>query len=114
MQLGLNLNPVKSKDLLLSERFLVFHYTIPQVYDALVRLARRAVGRGKKRIGIGMLWEVMRWEMGLDVTVDGDEFKLNNSSDRKSMDCFRSRYSGCAPRPGLSKAVRNNRSGFVG
>lgn len=84
MQLGLNLEPVKSKDLLLSERFLIFHYNNPKIYDILVRLARQGVGSGKKRIGIGMLWEVMRWEMGLDVVDDGEEFKLNNS--------YRSRY----------------------
>lgn len=83
-QLGLAFEPSKSRDLLLSERFLIFHYKNPQVYDRLVQLARRAVARGKKRIGIGMLWEVMRWEMWLDVVDDGDVFKLNNS--------YRSRY----------------------
>ncbi len=79
MQLGLRFQPMKSKDLLLSERFLVFHYKNPKVYDALVRLARRAVARGKDRIGIGMLWEVMRWEMWLDVDVASEDFKLNNN-----------------------------------
>lgn len=82
MQLGLSFDPVKSKELLLSERFTIFHYKNPKVYEMLVRLARRAVATGKQRIGIGMLWEVMRWEMWLETS--GDDFKLNNS--------FRSRY----------------------
>lgn len=83
-QLGLTFDPVRSKNLLLSERFLIFHYKNPQVYDVLVRLARQAVDRGKKRIGMGMLWEIMRWEMWLDTKDDDGGPKFNNS--------YRSRY----------------------
>lgn len=64
-------------------KFQAFHAANPQVYETLVRLARNAKARGKTVIGIGQLWEVMRWEMSLNLTGD-TEYKLNNS--------FRSRY----------------------
>lgn len=64
-------------------RFREFHATNPEVYQELVVLARQALARGKRKIGIGMLWEVMRWGRWLAITGD-DEFKLNNN--------YRSRY----------------------
>jgi hypothetical protein len=60
------------------ERFLAFHHENPQVYKELVRLARQAKARGRNRLGIRMLWEVMRWNLTI-VTVDpNSEFKLND------------------------------------
>ena len=64
-------------------RFRFFHRCNPQVYRTLVSLALAAVQRGKTKIGIGMLWEVVRWEHWLDAKA-GEEFKLNNN--------YRSRY----------------------
>ena len=66
-------------------RFVDFHYKHPEVLVELVRLARQATDRGAKKIGIGMLWEVLRWRIVLDeLPFDGDGFKLNND--------LRSRY----------------------
>ena len=59
-----------------------FHSANQWVYDALVSMARDMVARGHRRIGIGMLFEVLRWHW-LRGT-EGDEFKLNNN--------YRSRY----------------------
>lgn len=67
----------------LQERFEAFHAAHPEVYRELVVLARRARAAGRARIGIGMLWEVLRWERTLAGVEDG-MWKLNNS--------FRSRY----------------------
>lgn len=64
-------------------RFRVFHYENPKVYRRLVELAYQAKNRGKTKIGIGMLFEILRWEYFLE-TNDPD-FKLNNN--------YRSRYS---------------------
>lgn len=61
----------------LREDFLKFHRANPEVYEIYVSLLRKAHKRGKKRIGIGLLTEVMRWEMSLNTS--GDEFKLNNN-----------------------------------
>lgn len=66
----------------LDSAFVDFHRANPHVYDALVRLTRQAVSAGRTKVGIGMLFEVLRWEQFL-VTSDPD-FKLNNN--------YRSRY----------------------
>ena len=57
--------------------FREFHADNPHVYDELVMLARRARSRGAVRIGIGMLFEVLRWRYTLRTV--GDDFKLNNN-----------------------------------
>ena len=63
-------------------KFREFHAANPQVFLALERLAARWFARGKRKCGVGALWEVMRWEMAL--STEGDDFKLNNN--------YRSRY----------------------
>lgn len=63
-------------------RFIAYHMVNPHVYTALVRLARGLVANGRRRFGIGMLFEVLRWETAMSTT--GDDFKLNNN--------YRSRY----------------------
>ena len=62
----------------IERRFYEFHGENPQVYDELVRLARRAHQFGHHRIGIRMLWEVMRWNLTIEVDQGDDEFKLND------------------------------------
>lgn len=59
-----------------------FHSDNPHVYEILRDLALQAKNAGQ-RVGIGCLWEVLRWKMLVDVKYTG-EYKLNNS--------FRSRY----------------------
>lgn len=54
-----------------------FHQENPQVYLALVRLARQALARGHHTLGIGQLFEVLRWELMLGTT--DPHFKLNNN-----------------------------------
>ena len=43
----------------------------PEVYTELVRLTRRLARRGHRRLGVGMLWEVLRWQI-LDRTDAGE------------------------------------------
>jgi len=59
-------------------QFEEFHRNNPEVYEELVRLARQMKARGHKRIGIKMLWEVLRWERAMKTT-DQTEWKLNNN-----------------------------------
>lgn len=63
--------------LTIEETFWRFHHDNPHVYDELVRLARRARSRGAGRIGIGMLFEVLRWQHTINTT--GHPFLLNNN-----------------------------------
>lgn len=62
--------------------FADFHAENPHVYDEIVLLTRRAHRAGARRIGIGMVFEVLRWRHTLRTRTD--DFKLNNN--------FRSRY----------------------
>lgn len=66
----------------LEARFSRFHRENPDVYAELLALALAGRRRGLKRLGIGSLFEVIRWNRAL-ATV-GEPFKLNNS--------YRSRY----------------------
>lgn len=68
----------------IEEAFLEFHTANPWVYDALVKLARDLLERGHNRCGIGMLFEVLRWQWARSTTDPSSEFKLNNN--------YRSRY----------------------
>ncbi len=61
----------------IDERFAAFHAANPQVADRLERLVEQTLEAGAKRIGIKMLWEVLRWHVLLE-TRDADGFKLNN------------------------------------
>jgi hypothetical protein len=64
-------------------RFREFHAANPWVYERLRYLARDLVDKGHTRIGIGMLFEVLRWQYAR-ATINTDGLKLNND--------FRSRY----------------------
>lgn len=60
-------------------RFQEFHKNNPVVYGTLVGLVRKAVDSGKNRIGIKMLWEVLRWELWIKTNGTELDFKLNNN-----------------------------------
>ena len=64
--------------------FWAFHDDNPHVYDRLVLLSRDLQARGRLRIGIGMLFEVLRWHHAMTTEGDADGFKLNNN--------YRARY----------------------
>lgn len=64
--------------------FLAFHAANPWVYTALVRLARDLHNSGRRKVGIGMLFEVLRWQWTRATTDQASDFKLNNN--------YRSRY----------------------
>lgn len=42
--------------------FVEFHHRNPKVYDELVSLARDLRRRGYRKVGVKMLWEVVRWQ----------------------------------------------------
>ena len=63
----------------IAQRFVQFHTTNPQVYAALVFLARDYLRRTKlTRVGIKALYEKARWEFAVRGASDG-EFSLDNS-----------------------------------
>lgn len=66
----------------IQERFERFHAENPEVYRLLLRFALEAHAAGRTRIGVGALWERLRWYSSVET--DGEPFKLNDN--------FRSRY----------------------
>lgn len=60
--------------------FWKFHNANPKVYRLLVKFARRwREARGEQAVmGIGQLFERVRWEIAL-ATVEDENFKLNNN-----------------------------------
>lgn len=59
-------------------RFRRFHAANPNVYEALVHLARQLQKRrNMSKIGIGMLYEVLRWNYYM-TTDSEDDYKLSN------------------------------------
>ena len=64
----------------IEECFLSFHVDHPEVYDELVTLARSLTARGYTHLGIGMMWETLRYFRALRGLPDDNElFKLNNN-----------------------------------
>lgn len=63
-------------------KFREFHADNPQVYAKLVELTREAKSAGRTKIGIGMLFEVLRWHSYISTT--DPDYKMNNN--------YRSRY----------------------
>lgn len=62
----------------LQEQFERFHQQNPHVYAELCRLARRLARAGASRVGMKMLFEVLRYRHTL-ATRGGDGVKLNNN-----------------------------------
>jgi hypothetical protein len=68
----------------IQEDFEQFHRRNPWVYGALRELTADLVQRGRRRIGVGMLFEVLRWQVARGTFDAASDFKLNNN--------YRSRY----------------------
>jgi len=59
------------------EKFRRFHMDNPQVFNRLVKMARKARAAGHKRYGIAGLYEVLRWKTTVETT--DPRFKVNNN-----------------------------------
>ena len=57
--------------------FWQFHWSNPDVYDELRKLARTLMNHGRKHYGISALFEVVRYHRALKTT--DPVFKLNNN-----------------------------------
>ena len=59
--------------------FEAFHDANPWVYRELCALARDLVARGHHRVGMKMLFEVLRWSYAMSTDDPSSDFKLNNN-----------------------------------
>ena len=89
--------------LTIQQKFERFHADNPWIYDRLVELARDRVAIGHQRVGIGLLFEALRWKRGEETRDVNSDFKLNNN--------YRSRYVRliCAQEPDLADRFETRR-----
>ena len=77
-------NPIPDLPSAVDQRFIDFHTSNPHVYAELVKLAMQAHTIGRRKLGIRMLWERMRWTFAVETVRPEGDPKLNND--------FTSRY----------------------
>lgn len=59
-------------------QFEAFHANNPQIYEMLKIIAYEWREAGHKKCGIRMLWEVMRWRIGVQTNRPPRDYKLND------------------------------------
>ncbi len=69
-------HPVYEPSMSNAEKFAAFHAANPHVADALEALAAQKLAV-KPRVGMGALYERLRWEA--DIQTIGDQYRLNNN-----------------------------------
>jgi hypothetical protein len=69
--------PASPRSATLQQRFEAFHLANPWVLAELERMTAELAAAGRTRIGVKMLFEVIRWQH--DRSTSGSEFKLNNN-----------------------------------
>lgn len=75
----LDVTPVEPGNMTLEQQFEAFHRLNPHVYARLHMMALDLVRRGRQKIGMKMLFEVLRWQHAMTTTDPASEFKLNNN-----------------------------------
>lgn len=63
----------------LYEQFKEFHEENPEVFVALEEMAQTLISRGRKKFGIGLLIEVLRWNYYMKTNDPNSDFKINNN-----------------------------------
>ena len=62
-----------------ADKFDEFHRLNPQVADILEDMADELISRGRNRVGIKMLMEVLRWNYQMKTDDPNSDFKINNN-----------------------------------
>lgn len=63
----------------LREKFCVFHVANPRVFEALETMTEALLARGRTRLSVKMLVEVLRWNFYMKTADPNSDFKVNNS-----------------------------------
>jgi hypothetical protein len=63
--------------MMIQEKFEKFHSDNPHIFSILEGMASRWLSI-HSQVGMKMLWEVLRWQLGVEVSNTG-EYRLNNN-----------------------------------
>lgn len=63
----------------IDDHFADFHGENPHVYENIKRIAYQAKAAGRKRIGMKLIFERLRWEYYIRTDRPEEEFMLNNN-----------------------------------
>lgn len=64
-------------DTTLQQKFEKYHQDNPHVLSTLINMTDDAIAKGHNRLGMDLLFNVLRWESM--ISTRGDEYKINNS-----------------------------------
>lgn len=70
--------PEYKKHMTTPYRWILFHRTNPHVAKEILRRARILKAAGHNKIGIGLIWEGMRWDYAVKTADPDRQFKLPN------------------------------------
>ncbi len=62
-----------------ADKFEEYHRLNPQVCSALEQMARDLINKGRRKVGIKMLMEVLRWNYQMKTEDPNSDFKINNN-----------------------------------
>lgn len=62
-----------------ADKFEEYHRLNPQVCSALEQMARDLINKGRRKVGIKMLMEVLRWNYQMKTDDPNSDFKINNN-----------------------------------
>ena len=68
-----------STEMTSADKFEEFNRLNPQVYSVLESMTAEMVNRGRRKIGMKMLIEVLRWNYYLETDDPNSDFKINNN-----------------------------------
>lgn len=63
----------------LSQQFYEFHEANPEVFVALEEMAITLIERGRRKFGISLLIEVLRWNYYMKTDDPNSDYKINNN-----------------------------------
>jgi len=76
---GTKYHPAFCSSMGIHDKFLDYHKKNPHIFDELMRLANDLWLKGRKRIGLQLLFEVCRYNSMIRADDPNSQFKINNN-----------------------------------
>ena len=63
----------------IKEAWWEFHKNNPEIYDLFEKETKRAIARGRKKLSSKMIINFIRWNIYVETTTQGEEYKINDA-----------------------------------